>query len=108
PRESLTEITSAMEVCVFKRIGKILPAVCLTMGMASATESPFIGDWRLDPSKSRMPDKMRVENKGGNKYVLDFGVGIPEPIVVDGSEQPGVWGTLLSVTAEAPESWIVE
>jgi hypothetical protein len=76
--------------------------------MASAAESPFIGDWRLDPSKSRMPDKMKVENKGGYKYVLDFGVGIPEPIIVDGSEQPGVWGTLLSVKAEAPDSWIVE
>ena len=93
---------------MFKRIGKILPAVCLATGMASATESPFIGDWRLDPSKSRMPDEMKVENKGGNKYVLDFGVGIPEPIVVDGTEQLGLGGTLLSVKAEAPDTWIVE
>jgi len=55
-----------------------------------------------------MPDEMKVENKGGNKYVLDFGVGIPEPIVVDGTEQLGLGGTLLSVKAEAPDTWIVE
>jgi hypothetical protein len=106
----------AKEVCVFKRIGKILPAACLaaclttclTAGMAWAAESPFIGEWKLDPSKTRMPDEMKVENKGGEKYAFDFGGGA-ETIVVDGSDQPGGYGgTLLSVKAEAPDTWIVE
>lgn len=92
---------------MFKRIVKILPAVCLATGVAWAAESPFIGEWKLDSSKSRMPDEMKVESKGGNKYVFDF-EGSAEPIVVDGSDQPGLGGTLLSVKAEAPDTWIVE
>jgi hypothetical protein len=92
---------------VFKQIIKILPAVCLAAGVARAAESPFIGEWKLDPSKSRMPDEMKIESEGGNKYAFDFGPGA-EPIVVDGTDQPGYGGTLLSVSAEAPDTWIVE
>ncbi len=93
---------------MFKRIAKILPAVCLATGMAWAAENPFIGEWKLDPSKSRMPDEMKVESEGDNKYAFDFGGGA-ETIVVDGSDQPsGYGGTLLSVKAEAPDTWIVE
>ncbi len=83
----------AKEACVFKRILEILPAVCLATGMTWAAESPFIGEWKLDPSKSRMPDEMKVQSKGGNKYAFDFGGGA-ETIVVDGSDQPGYGGTL--------------
>lgn len=93
---------------LFTRIAGILPAACLAAGMAWAAESPFIGEWKLDPSKTRMPDRMKVKSEGGNKYVLDFDVGVPEPIVVDGTDQPGLGGTLLSVTAEAPDIWIVQ
>ena len=76
--------------------------------MAWAAESAFIGEWKLDPSKSRMPDEMKVQSQGGNKYTFDFGGGA-ETIVVDGSDQPGGYGgTLLSVKAEAHDTWIVE
>jgi hypothetical protein len=92
---------------VFKRILEIVPAVCLAAGMAWAAESPFIGDWKLDSSKSRMPDEMKVQSQGGNKYAFDFGGGA-ETIVVDGSDQPGTRGTLLSAKAEAPDTWIVQ
>jgi hypothetical protein len=90
---------------MFKRIVKLLPVICLTAGMARAAESPFIGEWKLDPSKSRLPDEMKVENEGGNKYAFDFGGGA-ERLVVDGTDQPG--STLLSVNPEAPDTWIVE
>jgi hypothetical protein len=92
---------------VSKRIFEMLPALCLATGMAWAAESPFIGEWKLDSSKSRMPDEMKVQSKGGNKYAFDFGGGA-ETIVVDGGDQPGYGGTLLSVKAEAPDTWIVE
>jgi hypothetical protein len=49
---------------------------------------------------------MKVGSLGGNKYEFDFGGG-PESIVVDGTDQPGVYGTMLSVTVEAPDSWKV-
>lgn len=91
---------------VFKRSVQILLAVCLTTGMASAAESPFVGEWKLDPSKSRLPDEMKVEHKSGNTYAFDFGGGA-ETIAVDGSDQKGYGGTLLSVKPEAPDTWIV-
>ena len=79
-------------------------AVC----MAWAAENPFIGKWKLNSSLSRMPDEMKVENKGNNTYSFDFGGG-DETIVADGTDQPGRYGgTTLSVKADAPDTWIVE
>jgi hypothetical protein len=75
--------------------------------VAWAPDNPFIGEWKLVPSKSRMPDEMNVQSKGGNTYAFNFGGGV-ETIVVDGSDQPGLGGTLLSVKAEAPDTWIVK
>lgn len=93
---------------MFKRIVKILPAFCLAAGTAWAAENPFIGAWKLDPSKTRIPDEMKVEGKGGDRYAFDFGGGA-ETIAVDGSGQTGGYGgTLLSVKPEAPDTWIVE
>jgi hypothetical protein len=94
------------ETYMFKRILELLPAVCLATGAASA-QSPFVGAWKLDASKSRFPDEMKVQSKGANTYAFDF-AGSAETIVVDGSDQPGVGGTLLSVRAEAPDTWIVK
>ncbi len=94
---------------MFERIAKILPAVCLAACAASAApQSPFIGAWKLDPAKTRLPDEMKVESVGANRYAFDFGGGV-ETVVVDGSDQPGGYGgTLLSVKAEAPDTWVVE
>jgi hypothetical protein len=92
---------------VFKRSLKMLLVVCLTASMAWAAESPFVGEWKLDPSKTRMPDEMKVQDMGGNKYAFDFGGGV-ETIKVDGSYQPGYGETLLSVKPEAPNTWVVE
>jgi hypothetical protein len=95
------------EVDVSKRIVEILPVACLATGLAWGGQSPFIGDWKLDPLKSRLPDEMKVQSQGDNKYAFDFGVG-PEAIAVDGSDQPGYAGTLLSVKAEADDTWVVK
>ena len=91
---------------MFKRTVGILLAACLTTGTAFAAESSFIGEWKLDPAKSRLPDEMKVVRKGGNTYAFDFGGGA-ETIVVDGSDQKGYGDTLLSVKPEAPDTWIV-
>lgn len=76
--------------------------------MAWAAENPFIGEWKLNSSLSKMPDEMKVESKGGNTYSFDFGGGA-ETIVADGTDQPGRYGgTTLSVKADGPDTWIVE
>ena len=96
---------TAMEACVLKRIVVLLSGVSFATSVGWASENPFIGEWKLVPSMSRMPDEMKVQSKGGNKYVFDFGGGV-ETILVDGSDQSGLGGTMLSVKAEAADTWI--
>lgn len=90
-----------------QRVLASLLAVCMAASMVQAGQSPFIGEWKLDSSRSRTPDEMKVESKGGDTYVFDFGGG-PETIVADGSNQKGLTGTLLSVEKQAADTWIVK
>jgi len=93
---------------MLKRSLNLLLFAGMAAGLAWSAENPFIGEWKLDSSKSRIPDEMKVESKGGNTYVFNFGGG-PETIVVDGTDQPGAYGgTTLSVKADGPNTWIVE
>lgn len=85
----------------------MLSAMCVATTVGRPTRDPFIGKWTLVPSRSRMPDEMKVQSRGGNTYAFDFGGGAVETIVVDGSDQPGLGGTRLSVKANAPDTWIV-
>lgn len=71
-----------------------------------AANETFIGDWKLNPSRSKLTDVMKVESIGGNKYTFNFGGG-PQTLVVDGTDQPGGNGTTLSVAVEGPSNWKV-
>jgi hypothetical protein len=95
------------EDSVLKGAMKLLVVASMAVGMAWAAENPFIGEWKLNPSRSRMPDEMKVESKGGNTYSFNFGGGA-ETIVADGTDQPGNGGSMLSVKADGPDTWIVE
>ena len=66
----------------------------------------FVGEWKLNPSKSKLTDQMKVASFGGNQCEFDFGGGA-EKIVVNGTDQSGVYGTVLSVTVEGPDTWRV-
>jgi hypothetical protein len=84
-----------------------LVVVCLSAGTVWAANDPFVGKWKLDPAKSQLSDEMKVGAAGANKYTFDFGAGQTETIAVDGTDQPGIFGTTLSVTAEGPDTWKV-
>lgn len=71
-----------------------------------AAGDPFVGDWKLDPSRSQVADVMKVQSLNGNTYAFDFGGGA-ETIVLDGTDQPGTSGTTLAVTIDAPDEWKV-
>src|SRR5690348_16831126 len=73
------------EMNMFMRISGMLLGVGLATSAASA-QNPFMGAWKLDPLKTRMPDEMKVQSTGANTYTFDFGGG-PETIVADGSDQ---------------------
>jgi hypothetical protein len=88
------------------RILQSLLVAGLVTGTASAADDPFVGQWKLDPSRSKLTDEMKVTKVGQDKYVFDFGGGQPETIVVDGTDQPGFADTTLSVAAEG-SNWKV-
>jgi len=60
---------------------------------------PFVGKWRLDVSHSTIVDEMRVEAVSPNTYRFNFEGASAETIVADGTDQPGLPGTTLSVKA---------
>ena len=85
-----------------------LPVVCLAIGTSwAATDDPFVGKWKVNPSKSKLIDEMKVEVAGENRYTFTFGPDQVDTVVADGSDQPALSGTTLSVTVKGPNSWEV-
>lgn len=91
---------------MFKRTLQLLTLACLAPGALWAVDDPFVGQWKLDASRSKLTDQMKVERVADNKYAFDFGGGA-ETITTDGTDQPGGGGTTLSVSMEGPDSWKV-
>lgn len=92
---------------MFRRAIQLLLVTCLATGALRAADNAFVGEWKLNASKSKYFDQMKVESIDGNKYAFDLGGGSRENIVVDGTDQPGIGGTTLSVAIETPNSWKV-
>lgn len=92
---------------MFKRSLLLLLFPSLVTAASWAANKPFVGDWKLNPSKSTLTDQMKVESVGGNKYTFNFGGG-PETIVIDGTDQPShlYGGGTLSVAIEG-DTWKV-
>ena len=91
----------------FLAMALVAISTALATGALGAANNPFIGDWKLDPSRSKLTDVMKVERVSSNKYAFDFGVDSPETIVIDGTDQSGVSGTTLAVSVERPDAWRV-
>ncbi|MGH9442271.1 MAG: hypothetical protein ACRD16_08335 [Thermoanaerobaculia bacterium] len=74
-----------------------------------AADDPFVGKWKVNASRSTLTDEFKVEASGPNTIKLTF-TGVPgetETIVANGTAQPGLGGTLLSVTVKGPNTWEV-
>ena len=87
---------------MLSRIVKSLLVAGLLSGTSWAADDPFVGHWKLNPSRSTLTDEMKVTKVDKDKYAFELGGGEPETIVVDGTFQPGIAGTTLSVVAEGP------
>ena len=93
---------------MLKRTVQLMVVASLIATPLRAADNPFVGKWKLNSSKSRLPDEMKVKKVSANKYAFAFeGGGYGETIVADGTDQPGVFGTTFSVTVEGPNSWKV-
>jgi hypothetical protein len=89
---------------VIKSVSWLLLA--LTVSAPTAPSDRFVGEWKLNPSRSKTFDEMKVERVGPNEYDFDFGGGV-ERVVADGTDQPAGAGTSLAVSAERPDTWKV-
>ncbi len=85
----------------------IIAVLCVGAApLSHAADQPFIGKWKLNLSKSKLADQMTIAPAGANRYTLTFaGVGDTETLLADGTDQPGILGSTISVTVEAPGSW---
>jgi hypothetical protein len=105
--ENLEAAANIEEDTMAKRTFLLLLVVCLATSTLWAADDPFVGKWKLNPSKSVLTDQMKVASVGANKYAFDFGGGDAETVVADGTDQPGLFDTTLSVTVESPDTWKV-
>ena len=76
-------------------------------GALWAASDPLVGKWKVNSSKSKLTDEMKVEAVGANKYAVTFGPGSVDTIVADGTDQPALQGTTLSITVDGPNNWKV-
>ena len=67
---------------------RLLLVACLVTSSAWAANDPFVGKWKVDPSKSKLNDEMKVEAVGANRYAFTFVPGFVDTITTDGSDQP--------------------
>ncbi len=89
------------------RAFRFLLVACLVTSSVWAANDPFVGKWKVNPSKSKLNDEMKVEVAGANRYAITFAPGFVDTIVADGSDQPALSGTTLSVTVKELNSWVV-
>ena len=92
---------------MLSRIFQLLLVACLVTATSSAANDPFVGKWKVNASKSKPTDQMKVEVAGANKYTITFAPGTADTIVADGSDQPGLSGTTFSITVHGPNNWTV-
>src|ERR1043166_8065733 len=88
---------------------QLLCFACLIAATSRAADEPFIGKWKLTLSKSKLADQMTIAPAGANRYTLTFaGIGDTETLVADSTQQPGIQGSTISITIEAPGTWKIE
>lgn len=92
---------------MLKRAFNLLLVASVIAGAAWAANDSFVGKWKVNPSKSKLTDEMKVEASGANKYVITFQPGAVDTIVTDGSDQPALGGTSLSIAVKGPNNWTV-
>jgi len=89
------------------RIFRLLLVACLVTSSVWAANDPFVGKWKVNPSKSKLNDEMKVEVAGTNRYAITFAPGFADTVVADGSDQPALQGTTLSIAVMGPNNWVV-
>ena len=87
----------------------LLTLALLTVTLHAAQDdslAPFLGKWKLDPSRSVLTDQMIVQSTSRpNTYNLIFSGDNVETIVADGTDQPGLYNSTFSITIQDARHW---
>jgi len=92
---------------MFNRTLSVLLIACIAEAASRTVNDPFVGKWKVNPSKSVPTDQMKIDVAGPNTYALNFIHGQTETIVADGTDQPGMKGTTFAIIVEGPNNWRV-
>ena len=92
---------------MLSRTFRLLLVACLVTSTLWAANDPFVGKWKVNPSKSKLNDEMKVDVAGANSYAITFAPGLVDTIVADGNDQPALRGTTLSVSVKSSNNWVV-
>jgi hypothetical protein len=92
---------------MLNRTFPLLLVACVVTSSVWAANDPFVGKWKVNPSKSKLNDEMKVEVAGANRYTFTFAPGAVDTVVADGSDRPALRGTTLSVTVKGANDWVV-
>jgi hypothetical protein len=92
---------------MLSRIFRLLLVACMAAGTSRAANDPFVGKWKVNPSKSKPTDQMKIEAAGANRYTITFAPGAADTVVADGSDQPALRGSTFSIMVEGPDHWKV-
>ena len=92
---------------MLSRAIQLLLIAWLMTGAAWAADDAFVGKWKVNPSRSQLTDEVTVQAAGTNRFVITFGPGQVDTVVADGSDQPALSGTTLSITVKGANSWEV-
>jgi hypothetical protein len=91
---------------MLKRTIQWLCFACLIAATSRAADEPLIGKWKLNLARSKLADQMTIAPAGANRYTLTFaGIGETETLAADGTDQPGVQDSTISITIEALGTW---
>ena len=60
---------------MLSRTFRLLLFAVLATSSVWAANDPFVGKWKVNQSKSKLNDEMKVEVAGANKYAITFAPG---------------------------------
>jgi hypothetical protein len=96
----------AREISMPRRTLSLSLTTCWIAIVCSGATDPFVGKWKLNASKSQLADQMAIQAAGKNSYTLTFsGSAETETVAADGRDQPGIYGSTVSITVEKAGTW---
>ncbi len=88
-----------------RRKAVLLLAAMSAAVLVAADDNPFVGKWKLDPSKSELTGETFTLTDAGDGAVKYSGGGESFTFTTDGKPSPGLYGRIVIVKVVNPNTW---